>query len=89
MPRLNDIGKQFFTNNGKPLAGGKLFFYAIGTTTPATTYSDLAENTANANPVVLDAAGRMPDVFYTGSLKIVLTDASDVVIETRDPVAAG
>ena len=89
MARLGDIGKQFFTDDGKPLAGGKLFFYDTGTTDLATTYSDSDQTVANANPVVLDAAGRMPDVFYTGSLKIVLTDADDVIIEERDPVASG
>lgn len=89
MPRLGSIGTQYFDSNGDPLAGGKLYFYDTGTTTLATTYSDSAESTANANPVVLDAAGRQPDVFYTGSLKIVLTSADDAIIETRDPVASG
>lgn len=86
MPRLSDIGKQFFDSNGDPLAGGKLYFYETGTTTLATTYSDSSESVANANPVILDADGRMSDVFYPGFLKIVLRDSSDVLIETRDPV---
>ena len=91
MSRLLSIGPQFFDNNGDPLAGGKLTFYATGTTTLTTTYSDSAETVPNANPVILDASGRMPDVFYPGFLKIVLTDKDDVIIETRDPVgfAAG
>ena len=86
MARLDNIGKQFLDSNGDPVAGGKLFFYETGTSTPATTYSDQGETSANANPVILDADGRMPDVFYSGQLKITLTDANDVVIETRDPV---
>lgn len=86
MGRLSTIGKQFFDDNGVPLAAGKLYFYETGTTTPATTYSDSAESVANTNPVILSSAGRMPDVFYTGSLKIVLKDSDDVTIETRDPV---
>ena len=86
MPRLGNIGEQYFDANGDPLGGGKLFFYDSGTTTPATTYSDEAETTANANPVVLDAAGRQPDIFYTGSLKVVLTDSDDAIVEERDPV---
>lgn len=88
MARLSNIGKQFFDGNGDPLPGGKLYFYLTGTTTAATTYSDEDETIANANPVILDADGRMPDIFYTGQLKITLTDANDVVIETRDPVTA-
>lgn len=87
MPRLGDIGEQYFDSNGDPLGGGKLEFFASGTTTPATTYSNDGETIANANPVILSADGRQPDIFYTGSLKIVLKDKDDVIIETRDPVS--
>jgi hypothetical protein len=87
MARLGSIGTQYLDANGDPLGGGKLFFYAPGTTDLAVTYSDEAQTTANANPVVLDAAGRQPDIFYTGSLKIVLTDSDDVVVQERDPVS--
>jgi hypothetical protein len=76
MPRLSNIAKQFFDNNGDPLAGGKLFFYETGTSTLAATYSNAAQTTANTNPVILDASGRMGDVFYEGGLKIILTDAT-------------
>lgn len=83
--RFNPLA-QYFDDNGDPLGGGKLHFYETGTTTEATTYSDEAETTANANPVILDAAGRQPDIFFTGQLKVVLKDADDVTIETADPV---
>ena len=86
MGRLNTIGVQYFDDNGDPLISGKLNFYVTSTATPMTTYSDSAESVANANPVVLTAAGRQPDIFYTGSAKIILTDADDVQIEVRDPV---
>ena len=42
--------------NGDPLAGGKLYTYRSGTSTPKQTYSD-GDGTANANPVVLDSEG--------------------------------
>lgn len=32
-------GAQFFDNNGNPLAGGLIYTYAAGTTTPAATYT--------------------------------------------------
>jgi len=51
-------GAQFFDNNGIPLAGGLLYSYASGTTTPQATYTTPAADVANANPIVLDAAGR-------------------------------
>ncbi len=67
---------QFFNRNGKPLAGGKLWSYVAGTTTPKATYSTYA-GAANANPVVLDSAGRAEvwmDV--TTSYKFILEDSS-------------
>jgi hypothetical protein len=48
----------FFDINGNPLSSGKVFSYIPGTTTPKTTWQDAAETIPNANPVVLDAAGR-------------------------------
>jgi len=49
---------QFFDNNGDPLAGGKVYTYEAGTTTPLATYTDETGGTANPNPVILDSAGR-------------------------------
>lgn len=49
---------QFFDNNGDPLAGGRLYTYEAGTTTPLATYTDETGGTANTNPVILDSAGR-------------------------------
>lgn len=49
---------QFIGDDGLPLAGGKVYTYAKGTTTPLATYTTSAGGTANANPVILDAEGR-------------------------------
>jgi len=49
---------QFFDDSGKPLAGGLLFSYLAGSSTPQPTYADAALTTPNANPVVLSASGR-------------------------------
>jgi hypothetical protein len=86
MPRLNTIGVMYLDDNGDPLGGGKLSFFETSTSTPKNTYQEEAETTANTNPVILTAAGRQPDIFYTGSAKIILTDSDDVQIEVRDPV---
>lgn len=48
----------FLDNNGNPLAGGCVFFYIGGTTTPKDTYQDSGQVTPNTNPVLLDASGR-------------------------------
>ena len=53
-------GAQFFDNNGQPLSGGKIYTYAAGTTVPLATYTARDGLTANANPIILDSAGRTP-----------------------------
>lgn len=44
--------------NGAALAGGLLYTYAAGTTTPQTTYTDSTGGTPNTNPVVLNSFGQ-------------------------------
>lgn len=78
---------QFFDDNGDPLSGGKLYTYAAGTTTPKATYTDAGGATPNANPVVLDAAGRAT-VFLTGSYKFTLKTSGDVLVKETDNVTA-
>lgn len=79
---------QFFTDDGLPAAGYKLHTYDSGTTTPKTTYTDQAGLSANANPIVLDAAGRCALWLGSGEYTFVLKDAADAVtIWTRDDVA--
>lgn len=80
--------EQYFDNSGNILAGGKLFFYDSGTVVAKNTFSDPGGTTANANPVILDGAGRTPDIYLTGSYKLIIKDSADVQIETRDPVLA-
>jgi len=48
----------FYDDNGNPLTGGKVFTYTAGTLTPRVTYTDQGGLTSNANPVILDSAGR-------------------------------
>jgi len=56
-----------FDGNGVPLAGGRLFFYLTGTTTPLNTYNDVALTTPNPNPVVANANGRFGSIFLVPS----------------------
>jgi hypothetical protein len=86
---LAGAGWQFFDDNGVPLAGGKIYTYAAGTTTPATTYTDSTGNTPHSNPIILDSAGRVSSEVWltTGTLyKFALTTPSDVIIWTKDNV---
>lgn len=89
MPVLSPPPKaQFLDANGAPLAGGKVFTYAAGTTTPETTYSTGGGiPVANTNPVILDARGEA-DIFYTENrnYKVVLKTADDVTLWTVDNI---
>ena len=85
-------GWQFFDNNGVPLAGGKLYTYVAGTTTPQTTYSGISASTPNANPIVLDSAGRISgssEVWLTdgAAYKFVLKTSVDVQLWSADNVS--
>ena len=80
---------QFFTDSGLPLSGGKLYTYAAGTTTPQATYTSSSGLVANANPIVLNSAGRLAgEVWLTTSVsyKFVLKTSADVVIGTYDDI---
>jgi hypothetical protein len=89
---VGGVAAQFFTNTGAVLTGGKLFTYAAGTTTPLPSYTTNAGAVARTNPVVMDAAGRVPDggeIWITAALyKFVLTDSNDVLIATYDNISA-
>jgi microcystin-dependent protein len=76
---------QQFDARGRPLAGGFLYFYASGTTTPQSAYQDSSLTIAHPNPIELDSAGRVP-VFYLadGAIKIRLTDSGGVPIIAAD-----
>ena len=77
---------QEFDDNGEPLAGGLLYTYEAGTSTPKATYTDNTETTANPNPVVLDTSGRADLWLEDGAYKMVLKDSADVTIKTVDNV---
>lgn len=81
----------FKTGTVDYLAGGKLYSYAAGTSTPLATYPTvldaLAATNANTNPIILDSRGEA-DVVVKGSTKLILKDANDNVIWTVDNVDA-
>lgn len=81
------LKQRYFDANGNPLAGGKLYTYQAGTTTPQATYTDSTAATPNANPVVLDANGEA-NVWLDISLsyKFILKNSSEVTQWTVDNV---
>jgi hypothetical protein len=83
---------QFFTAGGIPLAGGHLYTYAAGTSTPLASYTSASGVTQNPTDIVLDSRGETPNgVWLNGaSYKFVLADAAatPVVIWTVDNIEA-
>lgn len=87
---IGGVAGQFFDNNGDPLSGGKIFTYSAGTTTPQTTYTSASGATPHANPIILDAAGRVPsgEIWLTDGLqyKFVIQTSTNVLIGTYDNI---
>jgi hypothetical protein len=83
-------GAQFLDNSGNVLTGGLIYTYSAGTTTPLATYTSNLGSSAHPNPIVLDAAGRVPggEIWLTTGLgyKFVLKDGNNVLIGTYDNV---
>lgn len=83
-------GQQFFDNNGIPLAGGLLYTYVAGSSTPLSSFTDSAGTIANTNPIVLNSAGRAPSeiwLTYGSAYKLILCDASNNQIWSLDNIS--
>jgi microcystin-dependent protein len=76
---------QQFDSLGRPLSGGKLYFFQTGTSTPQSAYQDTALTIAHPNPMTLDSSGRIAAFYLAdGSIKIRLADAAGVTILAYD-----
>lgn len=84
---------QFFDNQGFPLSGGKIYTCLPGTTcgpgsiTLKSTYSTSAATVSNANPIVLDSAGRAP-IWLNGYYKVAAYTATGTLLWTQDNVSS-
>ena len=85
---LGGAGWQFFDNNGVPLAGGLLYTYSAGTTSPLATYTTSSGVTPNTNPIVLDAAGRPAGEIWLSPVayKLVLKTSAGVQLWSMDNI---
>lgn len=78
---------QRFDSLGRPLAGGLLYTYAAGTTTPQSAYQDTGLVTALPNPITLDAFGNIPQLFFAdGNIKVLLKDANGITQLAADNI---
>lgn len=82
------VKPQFCDATGDPVASGKLYSFVAGLDTPQPTYSDSDLTIANANPLVLNAAGQSATNIHllpTG-YKFRLDTAAGVTLWTVDNV---
>lgn len=87
---IGGVAGQFFDNNGDPLSGGKIYTYAAGTTTPSPTFTSSGGGTPHSNPIILDAAGRVPsgEIWLTDGIqyKFIIKTSTDVQIGSYDNI---
>lgn len=82
--------QQFFNNQGIILAGGLLYSYVAGSTTPTATYTTPAGNIPNSNPIQLDSTGKPPQEIWVpaGSFyRFDLKDKNGNLLGTIDNVS--
>jgi len=88
---VGGVAAQFFDNSGNLLTYGQIYTYATGTTTPQVTYTTVSGTIASANPIVLDASGRVPggEIWLSSNLryKFVIKDSVGSTIGTYDNIA--
>lgn len=73
--------------DGKPLAGGKVYTYSAGTTTPKSTYTTMAGDAPNPNPVILDQNGKAKIFLGDGSYRLQIKDSNDALIDDIDQIS--
>lgn len=80
--------------NGVPISGARLMFYEVGSTTPASVFSDPDLLVPLPNPVIADAAGQFPSIFAsaTAAYNVRVMDAVGAqlaLLEAVVPIAPG
>ena len=83
-------GQTMLGPTGALLAGGQLFTYQAGSSTPLATYTTSNGNIANQNPIILGTDGKLPNELWLQSgysYKFVLEDANSTLIDTYDNIA--
>jgi hypothetical protein len=83
-------GQTIFGSTGLPLAGGQIFTYQAGSSTPFTTYTTVNGNIAQSNPIILGTNGKLAQELWLQSgysYKFVVQDANNNLINTYDNIA--
>jgi hypothetical protein len=85
---LHDPVIRAVDDNGEPLSGAQLQFYATGTTTPQAVYSDDTQGTPLSNPVVADSGGLFAPIYLNPALtyRAQLLNSAGTLIADMDPI---
>jgi hypothetical protein len=85
---LHDPVIRAVDDNGEPLSGARLQFYATGTTSPQAVYSDDTLATPLSNPVVADSGGLFAPIFLDPGLtyRAQLLNGAGTLIADMDPI---
>jgi len=73
MPRFISPVPKYTIEDNSPIANGLLFFKESGTNTDKDTFADVNETITNPNPLMLNGDGSVPNCFFSGSAKVILT----------------
>lgn len=90
---LSPIGNSmtpFIGPDTLPLAGGLLYTYQAGSTTPLTSYTSVGGDIPCANPIILGVNGIAPTAIWLTSgvsYKFVLATADNITLYTYDNIA--
>lgn len=86
MRQFSYPNSQFTNILGGASIGWKLNVYDTGTTDYASIYSNLAQTTPTANPVIGDADGFLASFYWTGTVDVVLTDENDNLVDSANGI---
>lgn len=87
---IGNAGIPFFTQQGVILAGGLIYTYQAGTTTPQATWTTPAQSVQNSNPIVLNSSGLPPQEVWLQSglqYKFVIQDSNANTLQTLDSIS--
>ena len=76
----------FYDSGGIALAGGSIYTYAAGTTTPQAAYTDETGGTPTTNPIVLDSNGGAQFWLSNVGYKFVIENSLGSTIRTIDNI---
>jgi hypothetical protein len=83
-------GQTLFGPTALPLAGGQLFTYQAGSSTPLVTYTTINGNIPNQNPIILGTDGKLPQELWLQSgysYKFLVQDSANNIVDTYDNIA--